>query len=96
MIVIAIILTILLIALASYVALMNFAGTYLAIQRRRKGISGGYSSVPLVSLMFCLMAVAISYDTLGFWPLIPALIDPGTWLIVTMPFFLLWMVFKKP
>jgi hypothetical protein len=95
-IVVGILFTVLLIALASYVALMNFAGTYLAIQRKRKGISGGYSCVPLVSLMLCLMAVAIAYDTLGLLPLIPALIDPGTWTIVVMPFFLLWMVFKRP
>ena len=96
MIVVGTLFTILLLALASYVALMNFAGTYLAIQRKRKGISGGYSCVPLVSLMLCLMAVAIAYDTLRLWPLLPAIIDPGTWTIVIMPFFLMWMLFKKP
>ena len=95
MIIVATIFVVLLIGLASYVALMNFAGAYLAIQRKRKGISGGYSSVPIVSLMLCLMAVAIGYEVLGLWPLIPALIDPGTWTVFILPFFLVWQVFKK-
>jgi hypothetical protein len=85
----------LLIVLSCYVALVNLAGTYLAIQRNRKGISGGYSSVPIVSLMLCLMVVGLAYEVLGLWPLIPALIDPGTWSVVILPFFLVWQVFKK-
>jgi hypothetical protein len=86
---------IILIVLASYVALMNLAGNYQTLQRRRQGASGGYSNVAIVSFAFCLLARRLAPDVIGPWAFIPAIVDPGTWTIVILPFFLVWRALKK-
>ena len=84
----------LLLVLAMYVAAMNIAGSVRTILRRRKGIPGGYSSVPLVSIVFGGGAWWLANDTIGWWAMLPAVIDPGTWVLVTLPF-LLWERFRR-
>ena len=90
------VLAIVLLAIASVVALLNIAGVYSAMQWKRKGISRGYSCVAGVSLVLCISAWAMASDTVGAWAIIPTLFDPGTWSIVVLPFFLVYEAFKKP
>jgi hypothetical protein len=85
--------TILLI-LASLVALLNILGSYQAFRRARNGLSGGYSNVALISLVFCLLAWRLAPNTIGAWALIPTLIDPGTWSLVILPFYLAWRALR--
>jgi hypothetical protein len=78
--------------LASLIAALNLTGTYQAIQRQRKGDPRGYSSVPLFSLMLSLGALGLLYKSIGYWALLPAALDPGTWSIFILPFYLVWRV----
>lgn len=78
--------------LASLVAMANLFGTYQALQLQRKGMSKGYSSVPLLSMMLSLGALGALYGTIGYWALLPAALDPGTWSVVILPFYLVWRV----
>jgi hypothetical protein len=83
--------------LASLVAVANLSGTYQAIQLQRKGIQKGYSSVPLLSLMFSILALGALYRSIGYWPLLPAALDPGTWSVLVLPFYLVWrMISDRP
>lgn len=84
-----------LIVIACYVALTNLAGAYLTIQRKRKGISGGYASLTMVSFFLCFFAFMAARDIIGMWAFTPTLIDPGTWCVATRPIFLAWQWFKK-
>lgn len=78
--------------LASLIAAGNLTGTYQAIQRQRKGDPRGYSSVPLISLLLSLGALGLLHKSIGYWALLPAVVDPGTWSIFVLPFYLLWRV----
>ncbi len=80
------------VALASCIAIGDVIGGYQAILRRRKGIPRGFSTVPLLSLLFSLAALALLYQTIGYWALLPAALDPATWSLVYLPFYLLWRV----
>jgi hypothetical protein len=86
---------IVLVVLASLVALANLIGCYQATQRARKGLSGGYSTVPILSLVFSLVAWRLAIDTMGYWAFVPAALDPGTWALVFLPFYLLWRIVNR-
>jgi hypothetical protein len=49
--------------------------------RQRRGSTRGFSCVPLFSLLFAVGAWLLARNRVGFWPLGPALFDPGTWMI---------------
>ncbi len=72
---------ILLVAVASYGALMNILGVVQAF-RRPKDEGGGYSCVPLWSIVFALAAWFVGPEPLGLWVFAPAVLDPGTWVLV--------------
>jgi len=71
--------------LATLIALGNVGGATAAIIRKRKGIDKGYSSVPLFSLLFATAAWFLGKHTIGFWAFVPAILDPGTWMLVALP-----------
>jgi hypothetical protein len=77
-------------AAASYVALMNAVGGVLAMLRRWKGDTRGYSCVPVVSLILSIVAWLAGRSQFGLWPLLPAVLDVGNWLLVYLPFYLVW------
>jgi hypothetical protein len=83
------ILAVILIALASIIALGNVSGCISVVLRRRRGETGGYSSIPLLSLLFCGLAWLLSGDQLAPWVLLPALLDPATWSLIVLPAYLL-------
>lgn len=68
--------------LSTLVAFANLAGCIGAVRRKRIGVDRGYSTVPLVSLVFSFGAWAMGGDVIGLAAFLPALADPGTWVIV--------------
>jgi len=80
--------------LASYAALMNIAGCIAGARRRRKGIEGGYSNVPLVSLLFSTLAWYLTKEQIGLWAFLPAILDPGTLMTLLAPVVLPWIFYK--
>lgn len=75
--------------LASFIALGNIIGCVRAEPQR------GYSAVPFLSVLFSGAAWICSSDSIGFWTFIPAVLDPGTWILVILPFYLIWRYFIK-
>ena len=76
------------IAVAALVALGNLAGCIGALIRNKRGIDQGYSSIPLVSVVFCTLAWLLGGQDFGWLTFTPALLDPGTWMLVALPFVL--------
>jgi hypothetical protein len=77
-----------LIALASYIAILDIFGCTRAIVRKRRGDSRGYSNIPVLSLLLCCIAWLIARPTFGFWAFVPAILDPATWSLIYLPFYL--------
>lgn len=77
--------SIVLLVIASLIAFANVGGSIDAARRHRKGEKGGYSYVPLLSLICSAGAWALARDTIGFWAFVPAVLDPGTWVLVALP-----------
>lgn len=71
------------------IAIGNIAGCVGAERRYRRGIEEGYSSVPILSLLFSFLAWAFGGSSIGIWAFIPAALDPGTWMLVGLPLALL-------
>jgi Na+/melibiose symporter-like transporter len=84
-----------LIGLASITAVQNICGCIWACSNKKKGIDKGYSSVPIVSLILCLIAYAVARDAMGCWVFIPTVIDPGTWMTMYLPW-VIWTEFIRP
>ena len=82
--------TIICLALSSLVAVGNLGGCIAAMRRKRQGIDRGYSSVPLISLVFAFLAWLTARHTVGAWAFLPTVIDPGTWMLPVLP----WVLVK--
>ncbi|NUP06269.1 MAG: hypothetical protein HOW73_09445 [Polyangiaceae bacterium] len=67
--------------LAALVAIGNIAGIASVVRDRRQGSTRGYSPVPLLSLIFSATSWALGHTHFGRWLLLPAAIDPGTWMV---------------
>jgi hypothetical protein len=78
-----------LIALGSLVAVGNIGGCIGAYLRSRRGEGGGFSSVPFLSLLFCVLAWVLSRDQFTPWVFLPAILDPANWSLIALPVFLL-------
>jgi hypothetical protein len=78
-----------LLLLGALIAIGNLGGSLAASLRKRRGESGGYSSIPLLSLIFCGLAWLIARDELGLWVMFPIALDPANWSLVILPFYLL-------
>lgn len=75
--------------LASLVAFANIVGVVAAEICHWRGIKGGYSCIPILSITFSLAAYAFGRSTIGLWTLLPAALDPGTWALIAWPIDLL-------
>ena len=78
-----------LLLLSAYVTLCNIGGCVQAHRRQKRGESGGYSNVPILSFVFASLAWLAGHNLLGFWVFVPTVLDPGTWVIVLLPFLFL-------
>jgi len=76
--------------LSAFVSLADIVGVWAAYRRQPMGIPGGYSSVPLISIALGVLAWLIARRSIGAWALLPAAIDPGTWQLIWLPFYLVW------
>jgi hypothetical protein len=74
-----------LVLLAAYVAVMNIIGCASATKEH------GYSCVPLISLLFCIFAYSYGGEVLGVWLFLPALVDPGTWVLLLAPCYVIYL-----
>lgn len=72
-------------ALATLIAVGNVGGLVAAAKSKR-----GYSTVPLLSLVICTAAFYIARDAIGAWAFLPALVDPGNWVLVLLPGYLIY------
>jgi len=77
-----------LLTLAAYVVLGNIVGILDAFRRRRSGISGGFSCVPILAIVFCVLAWLFGRQSIGAWAFLPVAIDPATWSLIALPFYL--------
>ena len=77
--------------LSALIASGNIGGCIAAHHRKRKGIPGGYSNVPLFSLLFSTLAWLLARKTLGAWSFLPAIVDPGTLMTIIAP----WILFNE-
>jgi hypothetical protein len=89
------IVAIILMALASIIALLDLIGVCLALNRQRRGISGGYSTVVPAAIVLCFLARFFAPDTIGWWAFGPLLVDPGTYSLLYLPIFLVQQACKK-
>jgi hypothetical protein len=74
--------------LSSLIALGNIGGSVAAWRRKKRGIDRGYSNVPLISLLFSYLAWLSARNTIGLWALLPTVLDPGTWMLISLPLLL--------
>ncbi len=77
-------------ALSCCIALMNLSGVIAAWVRRWKGIDRGFSCIPMLTFLASCLAFRLAGSTLVGWCFIPVLLDPFTWSLIVLPFFLLW------
>lgn len=85
-------LSIIFLCMATFVAAVNIVGVTAAWRRARRGAApgaSGYSCIPLFSLVFAVCAWALGRVTIGVWAFVPALLDPATWSLVLLPLGLL-------
>ena len=85
-----ILVSVILIVLASLVAIANIYGLIHASWRGRQNGSGGYSNIHFVSLTFCTISWFLSNGQIGLWVILPVIIDPANWLLLALPFFLIF------
>lgn len=75
--------------LATLIAACNLIGGVAAVRRQRRGDSRGYSAIPLFSIPLSVGAYLAGPEPLGLFALAPAALDPATWSLLSMPFFLI-------
>jgi len=78
--------------LSSLVALGNFCDCMMTEMRRRRGVGGGYSSVPVLSLLFSTFAWLLARQEIGAWAFLPALLDPANLLPIFASSILLFVL----
>ena len=71
---------------STLIACGNIAGCIGAVIRKKQGIHQGYTCIPLVSILFSSLAWAVGGPDFGLWVFIPAALDPGTWMLLAVPF----------
>jgi Trk-type K+ transport system membrane component len=83
------------ICLALVIASLNLMLGYRMLQNKRQGITKNISFIPILSILFSYIAYRIGRSVLGYWPMVPALLDPSTWMLASLPLFLLTKVKLK-
>lgn len=68
------------------IACVNVAGCIVAAIKKSRGTDQGYTCIPLISFVFSSLAWALGGPAIGPLAMIPATLDPGTWMLVALPF----------
>lgn len=84
-----IIVAFILLGLSTLIATGNIVGCVRAVRRHRRGDQRGYSNVPFLSLFFGSLAYWIGRPALGAWSFLPCALDPGTWMVLFLPYLFL-------
>ena len=79
---------------AVLVAVANWSGV-IASSKRKEGATGGYSCIPLVSLVCGVIAWFTIRNKIGLWSFAPAAVDLGTLSFVALPIVLLVQAIRK-
>jgi hypothetical protein len=82
-------LSVLLMLMAGYVVLMNWARVAATIRNRRRGIPRRHSTVPLVSLLLAGLAAAVYPFTPRLWIGLIPLTDVANLMLLWLPVFLI-------
>jgi hypothetical protein len=87
---IGIILAAVILLLAAYIVVMNWACVIVSVRNNKRGIDRHHSTVPLISFfitIFAMMACAwCGAPKLAVWMLIVPLLDIANWSLVFAPF----------
>lgn len=87
--------SILLLALAAYVVVMNWFCLILNTRNRRRGIDQHSSMLPLISIIATVAAYHIFPHPNAEWMFLIPLLDLSIWLLFLLPIFLLWDAIRK-
>ena len=85
------IVSIIFLVLSVFGPLANISGIVGAYRNKKRGIDKGYSCAPLISLVPSLISWLTGREWLGLWPFLPTIIDPGTWMLLYLPWGLVQM-----
>jgi hypothetical protein len=75
--------------LSAFIATGNIVGCVQAVRRQCRGDQRGYSSIPFLSFFFATLAYWVGQPTIKVWGFLPCALDPGTWMILFLPFLFL-------
>ncbi len=87
-----------LLGLAALVALANWTCFLRNYRNRRRGVARHYSIVPALSFILLMIAGFVCPRGPGVWIAVPVVLDPGTWVVIALPFAMLraWYSRKTP
>lgn len=72
--------------LSGLVATANIYGGASAMWRKcYRDDPRGYSSGGLISWVLGTLAYLVGHNYLGLWAFLPAILDPGTWILAWLP-----------
>ena len=84
--------------LAVLVALVNWASFVRNYRRRRQGVARHDPVIPGLGFLLLIIAGFVCPRGPGVWIAVPVMLDPGTWVVIALPFVMLraWHARKKP
>jgi hypothetical protein len=87
-----------LLVLAALVALVNWVCFLRNYRNRRRGVDQHASIIPALGFILLVIAGFICPHGPGAWIVVPVMVDPGTWVVIALPFVMLreWLSPKKP
>jgi len=65
-----------------YVITMNYLCIFVSLRNARRGIDRHHSLAPLAGPALMIAGLGTLVPNIGWFLLLPALIDPGTWILV--------------
>jgi hypothetical protein len=78
-------------AAAVWFAIVNIIICVRGYVGRKRGDTRSYTLAPGVSLALAVVIWATGWPYFGMWVFLPAVLDPGTWILPLFP----WVIFKE-
>ncbi|MCE0498465.1 MAG: hypothetical protein LV481_11025 [Methylacidiphilales bacterium] len=79
----------LLFLLAIVVALVNWLCFFRNYRNRVRGVAKHHSIIPALGFFLLIIAGLICPRGPGVWIVVPVMLDPGTWVVIVLPFVML-------
>jgi len=74
---------------ATLVALVNWSSFLRNYRNRRRGGGRHHSVIPLLGFVLLIIAGMVCRHGPGVWIVVPVMLDPGTWVVIALPFVML-------